>query len=248
MQSDLVSAVASFRAAANGELEVRLGRHTGGCFVAGVERDVFDQLERDMLDAPALQADSHWVEIADYFYNTPQGERARTRIHTDTERIELRKEHIVKERVHSLVLQRPEDRSDACRVSVSTERPLATPPQSCIPTHVRIQQRRRFLDVRDGRVVWAYELSRTWSASSRSVVEHAQHMTEPVYEVECELVDEGGHYCAARSDEEVAASLLVKARMLLGEDVNAPLDVTDVRHEEGRGRRGGGKRRVRSEC
>ena len=72
--------------------------------------------------------------------------------------------------------------------------------------------------MRGGRVVWSYELSRTWSAPSRTAVEHLQHEQEPVYEVECELVDEGGAYLAAHTDEAVARSLLLKAHLLLGEE------------------------------
>lgn len=239
--AELVAAIAAFRAAEHGEFELRIGRYSSGRFVAGVPRDVFEQLEHDLLDAPTLQAVDHWSEFADYFYPTASGERARTRIHTDTQRIALAPEHVIKERACSLVLQRPDDRADACRVAVAAERPLAAPPQACIPTHVRIQQRRRFHDVRDGHVVWAYELSKTWSANSRGVVEHMQHLTEPTYEVECELVDAGGRYRAERSDEEIAESVLVKARLLLGEDASAPLDVADAVCEGNGRKRAGGR-------
>ena len=58
------------------------------------------------------------------------------------------------------------------RVACALETPVTSPPDVCVPTHVRIKQRRVFRDVRDGAVVWSYELSKTWSASSRSVVEH----------------------------------------------------------------------------
>ena len=45
-----------------------------------------------------------------------------------------------------------------------------------------------------------------------------QHLQPPVYEVECELVDAGGTYLAARTDEQVAASLALKAQLLLAEE------------------------------
>ena len=60
------------------------------------------------------------------------------------------------------------------------------------------------------------ELSKTWSANSRSAVEHAQHMVAPVYEVECELVDENGSYMAANTDVKIARSILMKSQLLLG--------------------------------
>ena len=107
------------------------------------------------------------------------------------------------------------------------EVPVPNPPSSCLPSHVRVQQRRSFRDVRDGKVIWSYELSKTWSGSSRSGVEQKQHVCEPTYEVECELVDEGGAYASATGEERVAASLLAKAKLLMGEDVRCEVEVVE---------------------
>jgi hypothetical protein len=41
-----------------------------------------------------------------------------------------------------------------------------------------------------------------------------------MYEVEVELVDEGKAYSSCRTDEQIAASLLLKMEMLLGEQGN----------------------------
>ena len=88
----------------------------------------------------------------------------------------------------------------------------------CVPSFVRIKQRKTFRDVRDNKTVWIYELSKTWSACSRSAVEHAQHMFPPVYEVECELVDEDGSYSSIHKDSHIAMSVLLKAQLLMGEE------------------------------
>ena len=78
-----------------------------------------------------------------------------------------------------------DDEDIAFRVMTSQELPVVDAlPVVCIPTHVRIKQRRCFEDVRNGVVAWKYEFSKTWSANSRSVVEQLQHMSPPVYEVE----------------------------------------------------------------
>lgn len=226
---ELVARVARYRAShTESELELRLGVHGEGHFRAGVPRDVFEQLERDLLDAN-LEADRHWSELVDYHYATARGERARTRVTFDAERMEVRSEHVCKRARESLVL-RTRDDDGACRVAWSSEVPLADPPEACVPTHVRVQQRRRFRDLRGGRVVWSYDLSKTWSGGSRGAVEELQRVSEPTYEVECELVDEGGAYLGARSDEAVAASLLFKARGLLGDDGEA-LEVADEKVE-----------------
>jgi hypothetical protein len=200
------------------EIELRLGTHGhGGRFSAGVPRESFEHLEADLLDAPGLQVDEGWTELVDYYYTTARGERARTRVTFDSERMELSTEHVSKRARQSVVVRRDgDDAYEACRVACASETPLATPPTVCVPSHVRIQQRRRFRDVRDGKVVWSCEISKTWSASSRSAVEHLQHVAPPVYEVECELVDEGGAYRAAHDPQYVAASLLMKTRGLMG--------------------------------
>ena len=238
----LAKGVAEVRARRpHAELELRLGSYVDGRFCAGVPKDVFDQLEQDMQDAHELTAEDGWSEVVDYFYPTARGERVRTRVTFDTQRMEVGTEHVVKQTSGSAVLQGEQGEDEegaaqggaACRIAWATETPLAEPaPGTCVPTHVRIKQRRCFRDVRAGKAVWSYELSKTWSAGGRSAVEHLQRVAPPVYEVECELVDEGGAYLVARADADVAASFLLKARLLLG-DAEARI----VTHEE---RCGGG--------
>lgn len=224
---DLVECVGNVRSGIHRELEIRVGSMCDGKFFPGVSEAVFDQLEKDMIDAPTLVTDNKWDEIVDYFYINMRGGPTRTRVAFDTESMELRSTHIVKMPLQNLVFRRGDD-DDACKVSHSRETPLDDPPGTCVPTHVRIKQRKAFRDVRDGHVVWLYELSKTWSGTSRSAVEHLQNVSDPCYEVECELVDEGGGYLARTSDEHVAASLLLKSKMLLGEDPATPLELIDV--------------------
>jgi hypothetical protein len=220
--SSLAECVARFRASkAEAELEIRMGTYDGGRFEAGVPRDVFEQLEEDLRTALA-DADDGFTEVVDYHYATKQGP-VRTRVTFDAQHMQLSTEHIVKRARDKVVLRGGgcEESGDAVRVAWSTETPLAQlPTGACVPTHVRIKQRRVFRDVRDGHVVWSYELSKTWSAGSRSAVEHLQHLQPPVYEVECELVDAGGHYLATHTDEQVAASLALKAQLLLAEEAS----------------------------
>ena len=234
----LVHTVCAMRETKHVEFELRLGRRGDENFTPGVPRDVFEQLERDLDDASSLQGDRHWTEVVDYHYrDTHTGDNARTRVEFDTDQIALSTQHIVKTRVRSVVLIRTEEGDEACRAALSTERPLSDPPHACLPTCVRVKQRRCFRDVRDGRVVWSYELSKTWTGNTRSAVEHLQHMSEPVYEVECELVDEGGAYMSARSDSDVARSVLLKASMLLGDDGCSGLEARDVMDECARARK-----------
>lgn len=203
------------RRASGGELEVRLGRFVEGRFIAGVERDDFDELLKDFVSC-GLTDNGGWTEIVDYFYVTQDRTQARTRVRFDSQKMCVDTEHVHKHAVHSELLKQSED-GRCVRVSLCDETPIHTPPDVCVPTRVRIQQRRTFDDVRGTSVVWRYEISRTWSAASRSAVEHQQHMNPPTYEVECELVDEDGSYLSSHDDVAIAKSLLLKTRLLLGE-------------------------------
>lgn len=202
---------------AEGELEIRVGRYVNGRFVPGVERTDFEQLSVDLQNAPTLEDGDAWTEVMDYHYTTRDA-KTRTRVTFDSQLMKVDTCHVNKVGVQENVFQHVGDENTAFRVAFSTETPVLDPPSVCIPTYVRIKQRRTFRDVRGGKVVWLYELSKTWSASSRSGVEHAQHMVPPVYEVECELVDEGGDYMKTHCDENIARSIFLKSQLLLGED------------------------------
>ena len=219
----LTSLVRRSRADPNAEVEVRLGTHRNRHFHPGVSRDVFEQLEKDLIES-ALVPDPSWTELVDYHYTTKRARNVRTRVEFDSDEMEVGQTHIVKTRGASVLLSPTEAPGDACRVAYSIETPLEDPPATCLPTFVRVKQRRCFADVREGHVIWSYELSKTWSGASRSVVEHMQHNSEPTYEVECELVDAERTYRGTRSDEEVASSLLLKATMLVGCEGTADME------------------------
>ena len=159
-----------------------------------------------------------WTELVDYYYLNQRDDPSRTRVAYDTENMTLKTTHVTKQtRENYIFCRTDEGDDDACRLSCATEEPLVNPPGTCIPTLVRIKQLKVFQDIRQNSVIWSYELSKTWSSNNRSSVEHLQHMMEPRYEVEVELIDEHGTYMQGLTDQEVADSLLMKATMLLGE-------------------------------
>ena len=218
----VVDCVSFFRSASNrseSELEVRLGHWDAqlGRFTPGIPKASFVHLERELCSTADLEADKEWEEVVDYYYTSKDKSVVRTRVECDTTTMSMSNSHIVKRGTFSSVLLVDEETGDACKACWCMEVPVHDPPGVCIPSHVRIKQRKSFRDARGGGVVWKYELSKTWSASSRSAVEHMQHVQEPVYEVECELVDEGGEYLREREDSYVAHSLLAKTLLLLGE-------------------------------
>ena len=62
--------------------------------------------------------------------------------------------------------------------------------------------------------------SATWSATKSFCGGHLQQHSEPVYEIECELVDENGDYMRKNSNERIATSIMYKLSMMLGEEPN----------------------------
>ena len=208
------------------EFEIRLGSHANQTFFPGVPRGVFHQLEQDMCEDCRLVTNETWSEVIDYHYMGMDGSPIRTRVIADSQRMLLKKEHTKKVVLQKALISRDDGSDDVARITLSHEMPVPDPPSCCVPTHVRIQQRRTFTDIRDNASVWAYELSKTWSANSRSAVEHKQHMNEPIFEVECELIDEKGVYLMDRTDEQVGRSLLLKTKCLFGKDAMSKLVVT----------------------
>lgn len=215
MNDRVVECVRLRRQSCHAELEVRLGEVVDGEFRAGVSKDAFDQLETDLRESPGITTDDAWKETFDYHYVHAR-EPVRTRVEYDIDEMRTRTEHVSKRRVTDAVLRRAGD-EEACRVNVAEELPVASVPTTCLPTHVRLKQRLRFEDRRGGVLVWVYELSKVWSASSRTAVEHLHRNVPPRYEVECELVDSDGSYIAQRTDEQVARSILAKVEMFLGD-------------------------------
>jgi hypothetical protein len=227
-------------ASCHGELELRLGTLCDSRFVPGVPRGVFEDLEQDLLECPTLVADDRWYEVIDFHYVLPSSQKARTRVAYDAESIRTTQEHVLKRSVEHVVLRIDDGEATAVKLARAIEDPLESPPQACIPTCVRIKQRRCFRDVRDGACVWSYELSRTWSSNDRLAVEHLQRTSEPTYEVECELVDDGAAYREADGTAHIAESLLLKARLLLGADdasrIALAIDATSRSSPRGRKR------------
>ena len=177
-----------------------------------------------MSEVPSLSLKTggvgEWEEVTDFHYSASDGTPLRTRVTYDSDDMVIKTEHIVKRVLLSFVLVRQTEspHAECVRVALSTETPTPYPPDTCLPTHVRVKQRKTFEDKRKGLRVWGYELSRTWSGNSRSCTERRQHNFPPQYEVECELVDEEAAYSKSVSDEELAASVLAKARDLLACD------------------------------
>lgn len=210
------------------ELEMRLGVFSGddGRFSAGVPRETFDALLEDLRCVEGFQSDGKFSEIVDYHYILDDGTDVRTRVSYDVDRMTIVPVHITKKSVGSCIVASEDSLGQcSCRVALSSEATLSDVPPICFPTHVRIKQRIVFEDVRGGSVVWSYELSKTWSGPNRTAVESKQHISEPTYEVECELVDANGAYAGEKTADYVAESIVMKTNMLLGKNPKEALSL-----------------------
>lgn len=203
----------------HGEFEIRLGTFRDDVFHVGVTKETFDELERDLRDSSLVEHE--WCEVVDYHYVTDDNTNVRTRVWYDTKNIDVKTEHVCKTCVSNVVVRSPHDSLEAVRIAVSDETPHPDVPGICMPVHVRVRQRKTFVDVRDGETLFSYDMSKTWSGNSRTAVENMQHVAEPVYEIECE-------YRGTATSDGIASSICNKARGLMGLPTDAALEVAKM--------------------
>ena len=208
--------------AAKQELEIRIGNVVNNSFVPGVTQYLFDELEKDMNECGTLFPEQDFKELVDYYYVNDKGTPIRTRVEYDTQNMKLLTSHIVKtcKAVVDVDIAESTEAAEpksACRIALATEEEIESPQVSLL-THVRIKQRKCYTSKCNGFVIWKYELSKTWSASTRDAVEHMQRTMEPRYEVECELIDEKQEYISTHNIDYICDSLIMKIQSLMGWD------------------------------
>lgn len=208
--------VAKLRSHPEAELEARLGCiRSNGTFTAGVSRKEIDRIIHMMESSTHIDGKDEWIEEQDFMYTVSGNDAYRTRVKYTSNSLTIEPETICKEKLGSedfRVLHKslPYTVPDV-RISLKMERPATNVP-TCIQTHlVRIKQRRRFL-TKDG--VWAFDFAMSWSDRTKTGAETKQATADPVFEIECELVDAQAAL-RMHSDARIAASLLLKTCDLL---------------------------------
>ena len=205
------------------ELEARFGRiDQAGRFLPGVRRDTMDRLIKMMQSSSHVKGEGAWTEMHDFFYNL-KGENVRTRVVFDSNRMTtvLATERTEKVESHLFSHNTPSSHPMDLRVGIKTETPVDSVPASVSPHHVRIKQSRRFWY--GG---WAFDFSMTWSGSSKTEAEQRQASSDlPSFEVEVELVDRK-EYFQTKTDQYLAASLLMKMHDLVDSPSTSSFQVT----------------------
>ena len=215
------------------ELEARFGKVSSDPrtpFCTGVSKEFMLQTLNLLQEFGAWQKVGDWEEYIDYFYIIDEGPPVRTSSYADPNTHDIVTEHIRKHvrdkqdyRIKPLTHQPPNNVYDI-RVSLNFEEKVdaAKIPTYVTPSFVRIKSRKRFFYGHDEskEPLWVYDLTRSWSGSTKEEAENKQKNDETQYEIECECLD-AVRYMAdvdpqfSRQDESyVATSLLLKmARM-----------------------------------
>ena len=200
-----VQALRGERGRAHHEIEARLGRMEGGCFVSGVNPEWFDVLLQRLELCGEWSSQQGWQDSEDTTFEARGRQVRQSRVcNTRDCRIEIHSIH--KDRKASACLPLEASRGDAgqdpfrlvstgvdtLRVSYSTETPAAKQsfPELVRPLHVRLKQRRSFVlesHALEG-AGWRFDLTRTWAGRSREEAEQRQHDEPPVCEVELEWI------------------------------------------------------------
>lgn len=191
----------------NCELEARLGYFSNSKFKPGVNRILMDEIIESMQKSAFVSGDEIWKEETDVYFDV-NNSNYRTRVQYDhinmTVCPETTQKNIISPSIDFIDMNENSDNT-VVRMSLKTETIVENPPNSIQPYLVRIKQRRRFITENK---VWAFDFSMTWSGGSRSQAEKSQMNDEPVFEIECELLDVEKYL--QNSNEYVAASILLK--------------------------------------
>lgn len=208
--------VAQLRENERAELEIRLGMWKADSlkFVPGVSRGQIERVIDMMQESHYVTGDHDWIEEQDFFFNA-DGVQCRTRVQYDSTTMQITPTTIQKKNLASqtfVVVDRNAPIGIDLRVSLKSEDTVDAVVPPCVQTTlVRIKQRRRFTTL-DG--AWAFDFSMSWSGATKTKAELQQSSSDPVFEIECELLD-APTALASKDDARIAASLLLKACDLL---------------------------------
>lgn len=220
--------VATLREHPTFELEARFGGLAAGGnkFCTGVSRAMIDSVIEMMGSSSHMTAEGDWDEEQDFLFSTDSAQ-LRTRVSYCSETMSVRTATIEKRQAGKATFWIAEDSGggdksgpNAIRVSLKEERPVANVPACVTSNLVRIKQRRRFTTADR---VWAFDFSITWSGANKTEAERNQAEREPMFEIECELINPA-QTLALYDDAHIATSLLLKMQQLLG-DSTATLHV-----------------------
>ena len=208
---DVTPMIELLRAHPTYELEARFGvvNPNTGRFCTGVDRATIDRIISMVQNSSyVITINNQWIEEHDVFY-THNETNFRTRVEFNNETMQVTPTTIVKKNIENQTFLNTTNylrtNNMDVRVSLKDEITVTKLPLSVIPTQVRIKQKKRFLTECKR---WAFDFSMSWSGTAKTEAENKQMTCDPVFEIECELIDHS--YMNDRDNEHVAVSLLLK--------------------------------------
>ena len=199
------------------ELEARFGQIKDKTFISGVSRTTIDEILNMMKESPYIKVAHDWVEEQDFFY-TYNKKQLRTRVKYDSENMKTRPHTIEKSNLGTFDASNISNNSYDIRVSLKREVPINVN-DICVNTSlVRIKQRKRLLTTCK---TWAFDFGMVWCGATKTDAELAQSNNDPIFEIECELIDPT-KYLSLHDDAYIATSLLLKMIDLIGESKFIP--------------------------
>ena len=208
----VASIVQKLRSQPDAELEARFGVIRDR-FVPGVSRAEIDRIIAMMQTSPYVSGQDEWIEEQDFLY-THDGRQFRTRVNYDSVTMQV-VPHTIEKRLLGLqdiaIMDSAQQGCGHVRVALKSESSISRV-QPCVQTTmVRIKQRRRFVT---NCGMWAFDFALLWSGRTKTEAEQMQSTTDPLFEVECELID-AQKMLAMHDNERIAASLLLKVHDLV---------------------------------
>jgi len=196
------------KATPGAELELRLGRVIDGKFTVGCAPEVFREILNKLESNRGIPR-TGWQKTKSCSY--PDNVRV---IHETSESSESsestrpRPRPMKKRSITHLLIHASSN--VAFKLALSSELPCNSPDASSPMLHVRLRDRQQFFHGTDNRRTWAYDFTRTQSASSYELARHE----DPNHEIELELIDT--QYLKENSAERVANSMLYRMKDLIG--------------------------------
>lgn len=189
------------------ECEIRLGENDGGTFKPGVDKSFFYKTLKMLSQYSDWTKVVDWEETHDYFFKNDNNEDLRCSVSFNDNVIPST---IKKEKLHTTTLIRADCEDDVydLRVTLSSEKKVASVPAIVRPSLVRIKQRKSFVIDKN----WRYDFTKVWTANSRQQVEGLKKLDEPSsFEIEVEILHPRDLLRRkGNTNEMVAFSLLLK--------------------------------------
>lgn len=196
----------------DGELEARFGTIHDKRFASGVPRSEIERILDMFQQSRFVQGDTEWIEEQDFFFEV-DGTSYRTRVVYNVEDMVVVPTTIIKTNVmyENIRLAEPIPGFDV-RIALKREQPVSKRIDQCVSTTcVRIKQRRRFTTICGN---WAFDFGMVWSGTTKTEAETKQSSVDPIFEIECELVNKK-QILATRDDRTIATSILLKMHDLV---------------------------------